>query len=1382
MRSAHFYAPLILREKKAKGHGFVRTFLFAGLLLLMLPSVSRANTPIPTAPGGANQSHDVCGGVPVSLNTWLAAIDGDPTNMDTWSEFVAPSHGTLSGFPHSQSAASSGVPTGLFYTPDDATVTFDDFVINVADDDGNSVNIFIHLNINPGPSLTLGTAVPVCQRVTSTTLPFTALTNVGPGSVSFGYTGGPQSWTVPENVTNVKFDLQGAMGGHDNLSGVGNPGLGGRIQGTLSVTPLLNLAIYVGGAGGDGDITGATGGYNGGGNAQYYFFGSGGAGGGATDIRLGGNTLANRKVVAGGGGGNGFDNSIPLAGGGGGGTIGGNSADNGGGSHASGGSSFAGGAPAVLAGYTPGSAGTSGNGGAGSPQGISGAGGGGYFGGGGGVWTGGGGGSSYADFAYTTAVTHTRGVNAGNGTATINYNIPGTYTLRWDGDANAIANGFNSEANVALPTTSEFTIPVPAAAAAGTYTATLTIDNATCVSPTYTFVVTVKPIPVVGALANQILCHGDSTADVSLSTPTPGSSVYWQSDNAAFFGSLPSSGSGHIGSFAPVNNTPDPAVANITVTAIANGCISDTVTFQITDNPIPALNSLATPPGICNNTLFSYIPTSLTVGTDFTWRRDMMTDIANLANTGADNPNETLNNTGINPVNVAYVYTLTANGCSDTSVVSVQVNPTPVMTSTLTPAAICNNTMFDYIPASSTTGVVFTWTRTAVTGISNATASGSGAIHETLTNTTNLPKTANYVYSMTINGCVKTQNIPVTVAPTPALTSDVSATSICSGALYHYAPSTDVAGAAITWTRPVVTGISPATGSGSNAIDEVLTNNTPAALAVSYIYSMSAYGCTYVQTLNVNVKPSPKLSSTLAPDSVCTNTMFHYTPASLTAGTTFSWTRDNQVGISNTALTGVNGVHEVLYDTTGLPVNVVYNYVLSANGCLDSQNVVVEVNPLPVLSNNVSSLSVCDSTLFTFNPASITPGATFAWTRAYQAGIFNLGASGTGSPNERLDNTTYITVEVPYSYVITAAGCSNTQNIIVGVRPSPILSTPHTAQACANAPFTYVPVSYTPLSTFAWSRAGVTGITPATASGTGSIMDTLRTSATGILSTVYTYTLTVNGTVCTNLQTVTVSVNPAPAAPVIGTHPGATLCGNSTYVNFGADVPAPAGQSYSWTASNATIMSSGNDKQYVVVTFNTPGTAVVTLTTRVGNTTCATSSSYSVTVSQGTAVSPEVIYFQGQFICKLTDVTAYQWGYDNANTLDSAIFAGETNQNYVNTNPDWANYRYWVMTTHGDCKQKTYYNKPTGVANVNVEAGMNVYPNPATNVVNVEISDLVTGNINIEVTNMLGQKLTTVAAVNNKAQISVANLPAGVYLVDCISDGVKIAAARFIKN
>jgi hypothetical protein len=77
---------------------------------------------------------------------------------------------------------------------------------------------------------------------------------------------------------------------------------------------------------------------------------------------------------------------------------------------------------------------------------------------------------------------------------------------------------------------------------------------------------------------------------------------------------------------------------------------------------------------------------------------------------------------------------------------------------------------------------------------------------------------------------------------------------------------------------------------------------------------------------------------------------------------------------------------------------------------------------------------------------------------------------------------------------------------------------------------------------------------------------------------------------------------------------------------------------------------------------------------------------------------------------------------------------------------------------------------------------MNVFPNPAYNTVTVELSTTVAGTMRIDVANMLGQVVSTTNADTHTANIDVASLPAGIYVVDCYVEGVKVGAAKFVKN
>lgn len=131
-------------------------------------------------------------------------------------------------------------------------------------------------------TLSLLTAAVVAEMAT-TAVPAVA---TGSGSAAFSYTGSNQSWTVPSGVTSIGVDARGGQGG-GGLWG----GPGGRIVGTVAVTPGETLTIIVGGTGSS---------YGGGGAGGY---GGGGGGGGASDVRQGGTGTANRIMVAGGGGG-----------------------------------------------------------------------------------------------------------------------------------------------------------------------------------------------------------------------------------------------------------------------------------------------------------------------------------------------------------------------------------------------------------------------------------------------------------------------------------------------------------------------------------------------------------------------------------------------------------------------------------------------------------------------------------------------------------------------------------------------------------------------------------------------------------------------------------------------------------------------------------------------------------------------------------------------------------------------------------------------------------------------------------------------------------------------------------------------------------------------
>jgi hypothetical protein len=245
-------------------------------------------------------------------------------------------------------------------------------------------------------------AVAVAASAVGLLAPLVGASAVGAETITFNYTGGEQTLTVPAGVFSVQVIAVGGSGATASPGGSG--GAPAQVTGELSVTPSETLYIEVGGTGQK-----PSGGFNGGGFSSG---GSGGGGGGgASDVRTAslssGLSPDDRLLVAGGGGGGGL--SGPGTGGAGGAAEQAgqeSSAGNGGGGAGTqSGGGQGGGVPTDRANScAKGSAGQLGVGGsAGTGNGAihyGGGGGGGYYGGGGGASScfnsggGGGGGSS----------------------------------------------------------------------------------------------------------------------------------------------------------------------------------------------------------------------------------------------------------------------------------------------------------------------------------------------------------------------------------------------------------------------------------------------------------------------------------------------------------------------------------------------------------------------------------------------------------------------------------------------------------------------------------------------------------------------------------------------------------------------------------------------------------------------------------------------------------------------------------------------------------------------------------------------------------------------------------------------------------------------------
>ncbi len=751
-----------------------------------------------------------------------------------------------------------------------------------------------------------------------------------------------------------------------------------------------------------------------------------------------------------------------------------------------------------------------------------------------------------------------------------------------------------------------------------------TVSANGCTNPaTYNVDVPVSLVPALSSsLSLTAICSG-TTVSYTPTSGTSGTTFSWT--RAAIIGISNIAGSGTDNPNEPLINTTSATInVEYVYTLTANGCTNPTTyTVVVPVNPTPTLTSSLNPPAVCSGSSFNYTVVSPTSGAAATWTRAVVPGITNIASSGTGDISEVLTNTTSLPVGVTYEYTVSANGCTSTFYVNVTVNPIPVLTSTLAPAATCSGVIFSYNPQSSTLGAMYTWTRAAIAGISNPSASGTSSPNEILIDTTVNPvNNVTYIYSVSANGCINpgTYNVVVTVNPTPGFTSSLTPPAICSGNPFAYTPASATSGTAFAWTRSPVTGISNIGSSGTDNPNEVLVNTTADSVKVTYVYTLTANGCTNPTSYSVvvTVNPTPSLSSTLFPSAICSGSTFSYIPQSLTAGAVFTWSRTAVSGINNVSASGTGNPNEILIDTTVAQKNVTYVYTIAAKGCSTTNNVVVTVNPIPLLTSTLTPAAICSGSSFSYNPQSSTVSSAFTWSRAAVSGISNIAGSGTDSPNEILTNTSSSPVSVTYIYTVSANGCTNASaySVVVSVNPVPGFTSSLTPPSmCSGTSFAYVPTSNTLGAAFSWTRAAVNGISNIAGSGTNNPNEVLYNTTINAVNVTYVYTVSING--CSNpvVNNVVVSVKPTPT--LTSTPSPNAICSGAVF----RYIPTSqlTGVTFTWTRAAvpglSNISGSGTDSIHETLVLSDTIPVNVTYIFTLSNGTCTNGITFSVVLT-----------------------------------------------------------------------------------------------------------------------------------------------------------------------
>ena len=331
----------------------------------------------------------------------------------------------------------------------------------------------------------------------------------------------------------------------------------------------------------------------------------------------------------------------------------------------------------------------------------------------------------------------------------------------------------------------------------------------------------------------------------------------------------------------------------------------------------------------------------------------------------------------------------TGNGIATITYTS-SVPPTPgVITGS---SSVCANATGNYSIVSIPGATTYTWT--VPTGSTINSGQGTTSINLTAGNTS-----GNISVTVTVPcGTSLPSTFVLTIIPSPVVTANSSAASVCAGASVTLTGS---GASTYTWDNNVI-----------NAVSFV-----PTATTTYMVTGTFTNGCTNTATITVTVNPLPIVTANSSSALVCTGSSL-----TLTGGGASTYTWDNNV---------MNAVSFVPTATTTYMVTGT-----DANGCVNTATTTVTVNPLPVVTANSSAASVCAGAGVTLTGGG---ASTYTWN------------------NNVIDAISFVPTATT-TYMVTgtdANGCSNTATLTVTVNPLPIVTaTSSAASVCTGGSVT----------------------------------------------------------------------------------------------------------------------------------------------------------------------------------------------------------------------------------------------------------------------------------------------------------------------------------------
>lgn len=136
---------------------------------------------------------------------------------------------------------------------------------------------------------------------------------------------------------------------------------------------------------------------------------------------------------------------------------------------------------------------------------------------------------------------------------------------------------------------------------------------------------------------------------------------------------------------------------------------------------------------------------------------------------------------------------------------------------------------------------------------------------------------------------------------------------------------------------------------------------------------------------------------------------------------------------------------------------------------------------------------------------------------------------------------------------------------------------------------------------------------------------------------------------------------------------------------------------------------------------------------------------------------------------------------------DDEPIGSTTNTDFIDENPPLTSCEYAVYAVwDNDCSQNATVAMPSVVSVPTIDATntMTLYPNPATNILFVQLSDCISesSNVEIQLFDMYGKLLQVVPVTEETTQFDLNTCASGLYFVKAVADGQTVAVQKIVRR